>query len=157
MDGTVGMGLFSRLFSRKRQMANPERVLRHGATILKPIFDPSGFKFRKESSGRSSGGAYASGAFVKGNRRFEFHVRDSLGLVTYRVGGTQLSHTDYMTQLGVKHLYPTFGEEFQSQFEALAHDVVTFAQDFLQGDGAEFKRLAEDLAAHPNKFKGLPS
>jgi hypothetical protein len=137
-------------------MAELSKVLTEGVRILEPVFKPYGFKFKKGPSGRGSGGSFVSGAFVMRDRKFEFHVRYSVGLVSYQLGDAILSHEDYMRQLNAKNRYPSFNEEFSGQFQALAYDVATFALDFLSGDGKDFKALASDMQAHPNKFKGLP-
>ncbi len=111
---------------------------------------------RKNSQG--SGGPSAEGRFISGTKQLELHFRWSLGLVTYHVGDRSLSHEDYMRSLKMhrKAEYPGFSKEPLEAFRHLASDLTRFCQNFLQGDGLEIVRYAEEIEADPTKFKGLP-
>jgi hypothetical protein len=136
-------------------MINPEEILRAGAEILRPIMEPSGFAFVEGQSGGSSGGRFARGDFVRGDRRLELHLRHSLGLVTYHVGPYSATHDAYMREVlggrGGNH-YPGFPSDPLDGFRHLAHDLATFAGDFLTGDGGAVMRAAfKDAAAHDGR------
>jgi len=116
-----------------------EKILEQGAEILAQVLVPNGFKFHLITSGTSSGGAFAEGEFVKGDRKLELHVRYSLGLVTYHIGNQSLGHVDYMQALlGKFGAYPTFSEDPLAGFEALHRDLVDHCSDFLSGNGEQF-------------------
>jgi hypothetical protein len=53
---------------------------------LAEVLGPAGFEFIQMDEGVGIGGPFASGAFLKGDRRLEIHVRSSLSLVRYHVG-----------------------------------------------------------------------
>src|SRR3954467_12336148 len=115
----------------------PVAALEAGAVILDPVVVPTGFAFELLESGRSSGGDYAYGEYVRGDRRLELHFRHSLGLVTYHVGSNALSHEAYMKALGVRPSeaqYPGYSEDPLDGFRHLAADIIAFGDDFLRGD-----------------------
>lgn len=120
-------------------------ILRAGCSILDEVMKPHGFAFVERSSGQSSGGNYASGEYVNGDRRLEIHFRHSLGLVTYHVGSSSLTHRDYMRALLGEdggNQYPGFSDEPLDGFRHLKYDLSHFCEDFLSGSGEEFKRYA---------------
>jgi len=71
-------------------------ILVDGRTILDPVLEPHGFVFEAEREGASSGGAFGSASYRRGDRRLELHYRFSLGLVRYHVGSEFLPHEDLM-------------------------------------------------------------
>jgi len=133
----------------------PLQVLRQGLAVLDPILKSHGFSFRELPSGRGSGGPYASGIYVNGDRSLEIHFRFSLGLVTYRFGNRAVEHEFYMRAVlgnaGGNH-YPGFSDDPLSGFENLAYDLQNFATAFLTGNFAEFAShvaIAEDWKKIP--------
>src|SRR5262249_8274834 len=100
------------------------------------------FVFRESGSG--SGGPFAYGEFVRGDRRLELHVRESLGLVSYHLGLHSVSHEYYMKELGVwqQCQYPGFPSDPADPFERLAHDL-NFAGEFMSGDARLLLRASE--------------
>lgn len=121
-----------------------EKILEQGAQILAQVLVPNGFKFHLATSGTSSGGAFAEGEFVKGDRKLEFHFRYSLGLVTYHIGKQSLGHVDYMRALlGKSGAYPPFSEDSITGFEALRQDLAEHCSDFISGNGKEFCQCIE--------------
>jgi hypothetical protein len=113
----------------------PEARLRAGVLAIAEVLAPQGFAFRFCESGPSSGGPFASGEFVRGDRRLEFHVRHGLGLVRFHVGSHSASHEYYMKELGVlsQCKYPGFPNDPLDPFVRLAHDL-GFAGEFVSGD-----------------------
>ena len=75
---------------------NPETALLQGAELLKPVFLEHGFVFALLDGGKSSGGRFASAEFRRGDRRFEFHFRHSLGIIVYHLGSEGISHEEFM-------------------------------------------------------------
>jgi len=127
-------------------LESPSQCLRNGSAILDPILCNYGFKFSWGGSGPSSGGPFAFGAFVNGDRKLELHYRHSLGLVKYHFGDLSLDHDSYMKVVlgpdGGNH-YPGFSAEAKLQFEDLKFDLEHFAVAFLLGNLDEFSRLAK--------------
>lgn len=172
----ISNGIFSLLYrdgdeARSREWQPPKRQapmtpdewLEAGRRILDPVLEPHGFRFRASESGSGSGGDFSTGAYVRGrfdpfaSRRLEVHFRYKLGRVTYSLGRSQLDHETYMRQLGVhtEAAYPGFSEDPIDGFRHLAHDLSHYCQDFLRGPGREFQRLAREMRASPDKFKGF--
>jgi hypothetical protein len=125
--------------------------------ILDPVLNPHGFKFDPGPKGKGSGGVFASGRYVRGDRSLDLHVRQSLGLVTYHIGDGMLDHETYMRFLGSygRNRYPGFTGTISQVFERLAEDLRDFCADFLMGSGEQFTRFAHELERDPTKFKGL--
>jgi hypothetical protein len=121
-------------------------TLQRGAEILASTLVPHGFRFSMVASGKGSGGVFAQGEFVHGDRKLELHYRQSLGLVTYHLGALKLAHEDYMRALlgrsGASQ-YPDFSEEPRAMFEALRQDLVSHCSDFLSGAGDEFRQCVQ--------------
>ena len=121
-------------------------ALREGRKHLDPVLRLNGFSFVEGPSGPSSGGPFASGAYVSGDRKLEIHFRHSLGLVTYHMGTLWADHESYMRALLGReggNKFPDFSENALSQFENLAYDLQHFCSAFLTGDEAEFRRCVE--------------
>jgi hypothetical protein len=119
--------------------ASPEQTLIAGCNLLDPVIKPYGFHFVLGASGKGSGGHFASGCYVRDDRRLELHFRHSLGLVIYHLGDAAVSHQAYLqalTQGGGGNLYPGFSGDPLDGFRHLAHDLQRFAGDFLYGGGA---------------------
>jgi hypothetical protein len=131
---------------------NPSDALREGVAILETVLVPIGFHFSFGGEGKGSGGMFALGEFVRGDRRLEIHFRYNLGLVRYHVGTVNASHDFYMAELGVREKckYPGYSDDFRDAFRDLTHDL-GFADDFLTGTGAVLKQagIKESKAAKP--------
>jgi hypothetical protein len=121
---------------------SPKVSLLEGADTLAKVL-PKDFNFQFHGGGKSSGGNYAWGEFVRGDRKLEIHVRGNLGLVRYHVGAESASHESYMRELGVRERchYPGFSEDPRDAFQGLAHDLA-FADDFLTGTAALLRQAA---------------
>jgi hypothetical protein len=122
---------------------DPTEILNQGRVIIDPVLHRQGFSFIAGPPGRGSGGPYASGTYVNGERRLEVHYRFSLGLVTYHFGGESIDHESYMRALlGPKggNRYPSFSDEPLDAFEGLAYDLENYATAFLKGDFDGFVR-----------------
>lgn len=119
---------------------------------------PFGFQFVLETSGKGSGGEFASGSYRRDDRRLELHFRYSLGLVTYHIGDDSLGHEEYMRFLGVfrNNRYPDFPKDPLDSFENLASDLKSYCSDFLSGAGDQFGQFTAELRRNPNKFVGVP-
>ena len=98
---------------------------RIGVALLTPTLAPHGFVYQPGEADRGSGGNFAQGAFVLGTRRLEFSVRQSLGLVYYRIAEQTISHEDYMRVAAGRgnYRYPGFSAEPLDGFLDLAADL----------------------------------
>jgi hypothetical protein len=131
---------------------NPTEMITTGRQILDPVLVPHGFVFKAGEAGVGSGGAYASGSYVRDDRRLELHFRYSLGLVIYHLGDLTLPHETYMRavlQGQGRSAYPGFSEDPLDGFRHLRHDIEMFAQDFVSGSGQGFCTAVAWVAAHP--------
>ena len=132
-------------------MRNTNRVnLVRRVAILDDVLVPHGFRFHFRDEGTGSGGPFAWGEYVRGERRLEIHFRYSLGLVTYQLGARSLAHAAYITALGAaeRARYPAASEDPLDAFRDLAHDLSdVIAPDFLEGSGDILRREAARLAA----------
>ena len=129
----------------------PAEDLREGMEVLQPLMQGHGFEYRAGSEGKGSGGPFASGSFVRGDRRLELHVRYSLGLVSYHVGFASLDHESYMRLLGVygSNRYPGFDGSNREVFERLRDDLREFGGDFLSGSGSALSTLPTNFSVIP--------
>lgn len=123
---------------------DPVQAIREGAAILETVVAKHGFAFNLRKHGPSSGGPFAEGEFLNGERRLEFHFRHSLGLVRYHVGSASLTHEEFLKGLGVwgRHRYPGFTDDPLEPFRQLRDDLAEFAADFLEGRVDGFKAIA---------------
>jgi len=127
-------------------------IRERGRAILEPILSPHGFMWVPGETGRGSGGVFAQGAFVCGDRRLEFSVRFSVGLVVYHMGRSSLEHADYMRavlQGGRQYQYPGFSNDPLDGFRHLAADLVAHGTSFLTGDRDQFGKLVEWVRSNP--------
>lgn len=118
-------------------------TFRAGCAMLDEVLNPHGFVLVLGPHGNSSGGHFASGEYVNGDRKLEIHLRYSLGLVTYHIGSLSIKHDAYMRALLGRNggnKYPGFSKDRLDGFRHLAHDLVHFCGDFLNGSGEEFER-----------------
>jgi len=107
------------------------------------VLAPNDFHFQFRGEGKSSGGNYAWGEFVRRDRKLEVHVRFNLGLVRYHIGTDSASYESYMHELGVREQcqYPGFSDDPKKAFLGLARDLA-FVDDFLTGTGALLRHSA---------------
>jgi len=132
-------------------------ILEEGRKFIDPILKANGFNWEAGPAGKSSGGYFASGQYVKNNnRRLQLHLRHSLGLVTYHIAELSLSHEDYMVHVAGKgkYQYPGFSSDPLDGFKHLASDLENYASDFLSGSGEEFKN-AKEMAEERSKLPGF--
>jgi hypothetical protein len=137
---------------------DPAEAIEAGRSILDAVMIPAGFVFLPGTTGKGSGGPFASASYVKKNRRLDFSYRWALGAVEYHVGETSLDHDSYMRLLNVYRdsEYSRFSRDVPlAGFEALRHDLELYCADFLTGPGEEFKRLAMALEADPGLGQGF--
>jgi hypothetical protein len=142
---------------------SPGELLERGASELAEVLGPAGFEFIQMDEGVGIGGPFASGAFLKGDRRLEIHVRSSLSLVRYHVGDESLSHEDLvrgvraLDRISAEGEYPGFSDDPMVGFSHLRHDLDQFGTIFLRGGAKAFRALMKWLNKHPKKsgFAGL--
>jgi hypothetical protein len=109
-------------------------LLEAGAALLGPVLWPAGFTFQLTGQGRGSGGNFAMGRFMRGSQYLEFHLRYSLGLVTYGWDDAALSHADYLRGLGATGAYPGYSDDPIDGFRHLALDLAGPLSGFRDGD-----------------------
>jgi hypothetical protein len=131
----------------------PKEALINGAQILQQSLGPYGFQFQFREDGKGSGGAFAWGEFIRGERKIELHFRFTLGMVRYHIDDQSASHESYMRELNVwsQCHYPGFSEDAADGFRELTHDLA-FANDFLCGDAAVLRNAAAKEALKTAKL-----
>ena len=137
-----------------------ERTLFQGTELLKPLFSEYGFVFVQLGKGESSGGWFGSAEFRRGDRRFEFHFRYSLGMVNYHLGTESISHQEYMCSvLGKPNMsrYPGFSSEPLDAFRDLRVDLENYCIEFLEGTNETFLRRIEDARQRWAAIPKLPN
>ena len=124
-------------------------TFRDGVAILDKAMRPAGFKFEEVRAGQ-----YPCGRYWRRGRVLEFHVSSSLGLVSQRMGELAVMHDDWMRALlGPKGgAYPSHSEDPLESFYALHKDLARHCTDFLRGDGARWRAVAERALQDPRKF-----
>ncbi len=141
---------------------NAQETFVEGCKILAPPLVSVGFQFVSGPSGRSSGGNFASGRFVRNGRTLELHFRNSLGLVTYAFRGHTASHESVVRAIGSygKHTYPGFFGEPLDGFRHLRSDLEHFFQVFLTGTDEDLENVllaaVQQEAARPKGIRGIP-
>ncbi len=135
---------------------SPQDSLTKGRASLDPLLKAAGFTWVDGAVGHGSGGTFASGKYVRGDRELELHFRYSLGLVCYRIGSESVSHEDYIRSLGHSRdaAYPGFAADPLDAFSGLASDIRRWCSDFLNGDGASIGR-ARRAAAERSRLSGF--
>ncbi len=136
---------------------NPNDLLIRGVAELSEVLGPAGFEFIQTDDGSLTGGEFASGEFVRGNRRLELRVGQSLSLVRYHFDDEALSHEELVR--GVRALsniadpaqYPGFSNEPAAGFRHLRADIERFGAIFLTGGAKAFRALKKWLDKHPKK------
>lgn len=121
------------------------------------MLGPAGFEFIETDDGAGNGGTFASGEFLRGDRRLELHVHSSLALVRYHFGDTSLAHDDLVR--GVRALeaiaaegqYPGFSNDPMAGFRHLRHDLELFGDIFLRSGAKAFRALKKWVDKHPKK------
>jgi len=131
----------------------PEQQLLNGVKILSTYLEPLGFHFKLTGTGQSSGGHFAFGQFVCGDREIELHFRWSLGLVSYKADNTVLGHEDYINLLD-KHgqnKYPNFSDEPNDAFKCLRFDLENLLKDFTENNAVQFRKKGPEKAIEIEK------
>jgi len=128
-----------------------EALLEAGAAILALELLPAGFIYQLTRHGRGSGGDFATGRFTRDSQFIEFHVRHSLGLVTYGWDDLTLSHADYLRGLGASGAYPGYGDDPLDGFRHLALDLAGPLSGFRDADRHGFERGLQAAAQPPGR------
>jgi hypothetical protein len=143
---------------------NPSsKLLERGVAELAGTLGPAGFEFIQSDEGADARGPFATGEFLRGDRRLELHVRGSLTAALYHFGDESLPHEDLVR--GVRALeaisaepqYPGFSTDPMAGFRHLRHDIDLFGAIFLRGGKKAFRALKKWVDKHPKKsgFAGL--
>jgi hypothetical protein len=129
-------------------------MLDHGREALDPVLEPLGYLFEHIAAGNGSGGSFAVGGYLAGDRRIELHFRFALGTVRYAIGDDEVDHRDWVAYLGVRSSYPGFSDDPLAGFAHLREDLVGVCAPLVQGDCDEQLRdCARRLRADPKVFR----
>ena len=139
-------------------MNRPSDVLRAGSEILDAVMVPHGFHFVFREEGQSSGGDFAWGEYICGDRRLTLHFRSSLGLVTYQFGDIQVSHDGFVREVygtSGANAYPGFSDDPLDGFRHLRHDLEQYGSVFLRGTDEELQLLLLQAVSRDQRRRGL--
>ena len=137
-------------------MISAEPLLTRGAKILMESLNPQGFRFSVVERSSGSGGDFAIGEFVNGDRAIRLWVRFELGSVTYRKGAIERSHPEIMQCLGLEEeaAYPGFGGgDPENGFHHLCLDF-GHLDCFFQNEGQGFEHKMKSYV-YERKVSGL--
>ena len=127
-------------------MRDPKSELEAGIVILDPALLPHGFIFHFQNSGRGSGGNFAWGKYVRGDRSLDLHHRWGLGIIQYNIADLSIDHSAYLNSLGVDNesdLLSTPLESGLDRYHALRSDIENFCSDFVTGPAIEWAAAAK--------------
>ena len=133
------------------------KLLERGVVELTEVLGPAGFEFIQSDEGTDARGTFASGEFLRGDRRLEMVVRSSLNVVRYHFDDESLSHEDLVR--GVRALdgisaegdFPGFSTDPMAGFRHVRHDLERFGAIFLRGGAKAFRALKKWVNQHPKK------
>ena len=132
-------------------------LLERGVAELAGVLGPAGFEFIETDDGASNGGTFASGEFLRGDRRLELQVRSSLSLVQYHFGEESMSHEQLvrgmraLEGISAEGQYPGFSNDPMAGFRHLRHDLDLFGATFLRSGAKAFRALKKWVDKHPKK------
>ncbi|HXT95889.1 MAG TPA: hypothetical protein VN853_06290 [Polyangia bacterium] len=135
----------------------PQEVLVRGVAELATVLEPAGFVFVDAGEQWDEGGPFASGEFLRGDRRLELGVRASLRSVRYHFGDYVISHEDLVRGVrGTERIagaseYPSFSEDPLAGFRHLRADLERFGAVFLAGGAKAFRALKKWVDKNPRK------
>jgi len=124
-----------------KAMRDPKSELEAGIVILDPALLPHGFIFHFQNSGRGSGGNFAWGKYVRGDRSLDLHHGWGLGIIQYNIADLSIDHSAYLKSLGVDNesdLLSTPLESGLDRYHALRSDLENFCSDFVTGPATEW-------------------
>ena len=133
----------------------PKEVLDRGVAELAKVLEPAGFVFIDAGEESDSQGPFASGEFLRGDRRLELQARASLSLVRYHFGDYPVSHEDLVRGVrGTERTagpseYPGFADDPMAGFRHLRADLERFGAVFLTGGAKAFRALKKWLDKNP--------
>jgi hypothetical protein len=126
-------------------MRDPKSELEAGIAILDPALSPHGFTFHFQNAGRGSGGNFAWGKFVRGDRSLDLHHRWGLGIIQYNIADLSIDHSAYLKALGVDNQSDLLSTPLESEldrYRSLRSDLENFCSDFLAGPATEWAAIA---------------
>ena len=134
------------------------RLAEGASRYLEPLLVPAGFTFRAEEEGPSSGGPFASGAYARGPRRLELHLRHRLGLIRLSHGKATLSLGAYLRAVGGwdAAILPGADGGSLDAFAALGGAIGKCCGDFVHMRTEEFARIAATAQRLEAKPRRLP-
>jgi hypothetical protein len=151
LTGLLPTGIRAGRIDAMTGISGQEALLEAGAAILAPVLSPAGFIYEPARQGRGSGGDFAAGRFTRGTQLIEFHLRHSLGLVTYGWDDLTLAHAGYLRGLGISGAYPGYSDDPLDGFRHLALDLSGPLSGFLDGDHRGFERGLQAAAQPPGR------
>jgi hypothetical protein len=129
----------------KHMNSDPKAELEAGAKILESALAPHGFVFAFQDAGHGSGGDYAWGKYLCGDRSLYLHHRWGLGIVEYHIGDLWIEHSAYLNFLGVERQSDLISLPLESgpeRYRALHSDLTRYCGDFIYGPAIDWTLAA---------------
>jgi hypothetical protein len=126
-----------------------QAILDQGIAILAPALLSSDFKHVPGGRGFGSGGPSAEAAFTRKRQVLSLHFRHSLGLVTYRWRGIELSHQEFLRGVGRTGTYPGFSDDPLDGFRHLRADLEGPLKGWVTGRYRDFAAAAKAAETPP--------
>jgi hypothetical protein len=135
--------------------SDPKAELEAGAKILESALAPHGFVFAFQDAGHGSGGDYAWGKYLCGDRSLYLHHRWGLGIVEYHIGDLWIEHSAYLNFLGVERQSDLISLPLESgpeRYRALHSDLTRYCGDFIYGPAIDWTLAATENESVPANF-----
>lgn len=124
---------------------------------LNPFLNPLGFVFEISGSGVSSGGEFAAGFYVNGDKKIGLIYRaiTGLGSVNYEYHQMAISHSNLMSHLGKYEVsklkydtnkFSSYSKDGGSVHDALVYDIQNFGMTFLVSSDELFEKTLKETA-----------
>ena len=140
-------------------IGSAEDMLQRGSALLEALLATHGFVFKALGAGHSSGGDFACGEFRKHDRWLDLHFRYTLGLVSYHLSNSEMSHENYMRSVsGRPHSghYPGFSSDPLDGFRHSLLDLEEHGSEFLAGSDECLISRIEKANSLPTVRFGVP-
>jgi hypothetical protein len=123
---------------------------------LNPVLNPLGYSFESDGYAVTSGGPFASGFFVNGEKKIGLIYRSfsGLGSVNYECRQSAVSHSDLMRYLGKEEesklkydskKFSSYARDDGDVLGALMHDIQSFEIEMLTGSSEQFYRALHKI------------
>ncbi len=124
---------------------------------LNPVLNPLGYVFQMAGSGVSSGGPFAAGFYLNGERQIGliYRATSGLGSVNYKYDQFTISHDGLMQYLGKLNFsklkydpkkWSSYGDNGGNVVDAFLYDIQNYETDFLASSDEQFAKVLREVS-----------